>query len=558
LQARAFRRGWAGRLGQPGAGLAWSPGIVAQETLALHRRTLLAAGAGSLAAPAHGRAQATTTLKFVPYADLALLDPLVSSFATRNHVMMVFETLYGLDEAGRAQPQMVEGHVVSEAGRRWRLTLRPGLRFHDGEPVLARDVVPSLRRWAARDAFGDALLAATDELSAPDDRTIEFRLKRPFPLLPDALAKPTNQMAAIMPARLAATPTTAQVAEIIGSGPFRYVAAERVPGARNVYRRFADYVPRPDGTPSFTAGPRLAMFDQVEWLTIPDPATATAALQSGEVDWVEQPLMDLVPLLAKDRNLTLKVVENTGLIGFLRFNHLHPPFDKAAVRKVLLKTVRQREYMTAVVGGDSSLIDDKVGIFTNGMGSDSTVGMELMQGQVDFAALKRELAAAGYQGERVVFLAGSDVPRINAICELGAQACRDLGMTVDYQQTDWGTVTQRIPRQAPLAQGGWSIFCAYNGGYDFMNPAGHLPLRGTGTRGWLGWPTSERLEALRAAWLAAPDVAAQAAIARDIQVQAWEDVPYLPLGAYRQPTAFRRNLTGMLTGLPIFWNVKRG
>ena len=523
----------------------------------MNRRQFMQAGAAALALPSVARAQATTTLKFVPYADLALLDPLVSSFATRNHILMVFDTLYGLDSRGRPQPQLVEGHTVEEDGKRWRLTLRPGITFHDGTPVLARDVVPSLRRWATRDGFGDALLAATDELSAPEDRVVEVRLKRPVPLLPDALAKPTNQMAAIMPARLAATPSTQQLTEMVGSGPFRYVANERVPGARNVWRKFEGYVPRPDGTPSFTAGPRLAYFDQVEWLTMPDPATATAALQRGEVDWVEQPLMDLVPLLRKDRNLDLKVVETTGLIGFLRFNHLHPPFDNPAIRRVLLKTVRQRDYMTAVVGGDASLINDRVGIFAPGMPSATEVGLEIMQGPVDMPALRRELAAAGYQGEKVVFLAGTDVPRINAICEVGAQACRDLGMNVDYQQTDWGTVTQRIPRQAPIAQGGWNIFCAYNGGYDFLNPAGHLPLRGSGNRAWIGWPTSDKLEALRTAWLETPDPAAQAAIARDIQIQAWQDVPYLPLGSYSQPTAFRRNLTGMLEGLPIMWNVRR-
>jgi peptide/nickel transport system substrate-binding protein len=522
----------------------------------MNRRQFMQTAAATLAVPSLGRAQAASTLKFVPYADLALLDPLVSSFATRNHVLMVFDTLYGLDDKARPQPQMVEGHTVEEDGRRWRLTLRPGLKFHDGEPVLARDVVPSLRRWASGDSFGDALLAATDELSAPFDRVVEFRLKRPFPLLPDALAKPTNQVAAIMPARLAATPSTTRLTEMVGSGPFRYVASERVPGARNVWRKFADYLPR-EGTPNFTAGARIAHFEQVEWLTIPDPGTAVAALQSGEVDWVEQPLMDLVPVLRRDRNLALQVVENTGLIGFLRFNALHPPFDKPAVRRVLLKTVRQRDYMSAVVAGDASLIDDKVGIFGTGTPSANDAGMEIFSGPVDLPALKRELAAAGYQGEKIVFLAATDVPRINAICEVGAQACRDLGMNVDYQQTDWGTVVQRFPSRAPIAQGGWNIFCAYNGGYDFFSPAGHLPLRGTGPRGWIGWPTSEKLEALRTAWLETPDPAAQAAIARDIQLQAFRDAPYLPLGAYSQPTAYRRNLTSMLTGLPLFWNIRR-
>ena len=225
----------------------------------MHRRHFLAATAAALARPAIVRAAAATTLRFVPYADLALLDPiLTTNYVTRTHALLVFDTLYGFDGQFRAQPQMVAGHTVEEGGKLWRLTLREGLRFHDGTPVLARDCVASIRRWAPRDSFGSALLAATDELSSPDDRTIQFRLNRPFPLLPEALGKTSSYVPVMMPARLAATPPTTAVPELVGSGPYRFDAAERVPGALAVYRRFDGYVPRPDGTVSFTAGPRIA------------------------------------------------------------------------------------------------------------------------------------------------------------------------------------------------------------------------------------------------------------------------------------------------------------
>ena len=229
----------------------------------MRRRTLMQAGlAAALARPALVRAQSATTLKFIPYADLALLDPAVSAFVTRNHVMMVFDTLFAMDEAGVAQPQMLEGFTTEDDGLTWTLTLRDGLHFHDGTPVLARDAVASIRRWQINDAFGQALAAATDELSAPADKVIKFRLKHRFHLLPDALAHPTNTMAVIIPERLAETPADVRLTEIVGSGPFRYLPAERVAGARNVYARFADYVPRPQGSPSFCAGPRVAYFDR--------------------------------------------------------------------------------------------------------------------------------------------------------------------------------------------------------------------------------------------------------------------------------------------------------
>jgi peptide/nickel transport system substrate-binding protein len=513
------------------------------------------AGAAALCRPAIVRAQSATTLKFIPYADLALLDPLVSSFATRNHVMMVFDTLYALDAAGVPQPQMVAGHVVEDEGRRWRLTLRPGLRFHDNTPVLARDVTASLERWATTDAFGQALMAATDALSASSDTVVEFRLKRPFPLLPNALAKPTNLMAAIMPERLARAPLSPRLTEMVGSGPFRFVASERVPGARNVYQRFEGYVPRPEGTPSFAAGPRIAHFDRVEWITTADPGTQIAALQAGEVDWVEQPIMDLVPSLRRNPSLKVEVVETTGLIGVLRFNHLYPPFDNVQIRRAVLKAVDQREFMQAVTGENAPF--DKVGVFGAGMPMANDAGMEMLSGHHDPEELRREIVAAGYKGEPVIFLTATDVPRINAICAVGAAMLRRIGLTVDEVSTDWGTVVQRAVRSQPPGKGGWNMFGSFWGGYDWMNPAGHLPLRGTGARGWNGWPTSERLEALREGWLAAPDLASQQSIAREIQTQAFADVPFLPLGTYFQPTAYRANLTGMLTGLPLFTNVRR-
>jgi len=523
----------------------------------MNRREVLTGAAALIAMPGIVRAQSTTTLKFVPYADLALLDPLVSAFVTRNHVMMVFDTLYSLDENGVPQPQMVQGQTVEADGKLWRLTLRDRLKFHDDTPVLARDVVASLRRWATTDAFGQALMEATDELSAPSDKVVEFRLKRPFPLLPNALAKPTNLMAAIMPERLAKTPATTRLTEMVGSGPFRFVANERVPGARNVYRKFEGYVPRTDGVPSFCAGPRVAHFDQIEWLTTPDPGTQVAALQSGQVDWVEQPLMDLIPLLKADKNVQLKVVENKGLIGVLRFNHLYPPFDNVAIRRAVLQAVNQHDFMQAVVG-ENAQIDDQVGIFgPAGLPMANTAGMEALNGKHDIAKLKADIAAAGYKGERVVYLTATDVPRINAICSVGADMLRKLGMNVDEISTDWGTVVQRAVSKQPLDKGGWNMFGSFWGGYDFLNPAGHLPLRGTGDKGWNGWPTSTKLEALRQTWLEAPDVASQKKLAEQIQMQAFADVPFLPLGAYLQPTAYKANLTGMLTGLPLFTNLRR-
>ncbi len=522
----------------------------------MQRRSFLCAGvAAALARPALARAASATTLKFIPYADLALLDPAVSAFVTRTHALMVFDTLFAWDENGVAQPQMLAGFTTEPDGLTWTLTLRDGLRFHDGTPVLARDAVASIKRWWVSDAFGQGLAIATAELAAPDDRTIRFRLRRRFPLLPDALAHPTNTMAVIMPERLAETPASKRLTEMVGSGPFRYLAAERVPGVRNHYAKFEAYVPR-EGTPSFCAGPRVAYFDRVEWITTPDPATQVAALKAGEVDYVEQPLMDLVPSLQATKGLRVEVMETKGLIGFLRFNQLFPPFDNPAIRRAVLQAVNQREFMEAVVGSNAPF-NAQTGLFTPGTPLANDAGMQALSGRHDIGSLKRAIEAAGYRGEKIVYLEPTDVPRINAIAEVGADMLRKIGLNVEVIATDWGTTVQRSVSRQPPDKGGWHMFAAFSGGWDMSNPGSHQLMRGNGEGAYNGWPTLPALEALRDEWLFADDRTQDAALGAKMQAQALPDVPYLPLGSYYQPVATRSDLTGAVKGLVQFTGLRR-
>jgi peptide/nickel transport system substrate-binding protein len=526
----------------------------------LRRRGLLGlAGAGVLAAPVLVRAASETVLKFIPQADLAVLDPVwTTAYVTRNHAFMVFDTLFGQDGAFRAQPQMVAGATTDHDGRQWTLTLRDGLTFHDGAPVLARDCVASIGRWGKRDAFGQSLLAVTDEISAADDRTIVFRLKAPFPLLPDALGKAGPNMCPIMPERLAQTDPFKQVTEMVGSGPFRFLADERVPGARVAYARFDGYRPRESGTPEWTSGPKIVHLDRVEWSVIPDVATAAAAMRQGEADWWEKLDFDQRVPLSRDPNLAVSVVEITGNLPFMRMNQLFPPFDNPAIRRALLGAVNQADFLTAAAGEDNSVWRTGVGFFAPASPMASDAGMQALAGPRNLDRVKRDIRAAGYQGERVVVLVPSDFPTLNAFSLVAADMLRNCGLNVDVQATDWGTVVQRRASKAPLDHGGWSVFCSTLTGLDTASPAVHPALRGNGSAAWFGWPTAPKLEALRDQWFAAPDLAAQRRIAAEIQAQAFVDVPYLPLGIYFQPTVQQRNLTGTLPGLPIFWNLRKG
>ena len=524
----------------------------------MRRRGFLAGVGAVVAAPGVVRGEGTRVLRFVPSSDLAVLDPVwTTAYQSRDHAFLVFDTLFGQDEAFAARPQMVEAVGVEADGLLWRLRLRPGLLFHDGTPVLARDAVASIRRWGARDSFGQALLAATDELSAGDDRTIVFRLKHRFPLLPDALAKISPSACFVMPERLARTDPFTQVTEMVGSGPYRFVAGERVPGARVVYARFEGYVPRGDGVPSRTAGPKRASFDRVEWQVIPDAATAAAALRRGEVDWWFAANADLLGVLRADPSVVVRTGDPAGLIATMRFNQLHPPFDKAAVRRAVLGAVVQADYMEAVSGPDRALWADGVGYFCPGTPMASETGMAALTGPRDLARSRRELEAAGYAGERVVLMMPGDLPTVLAMAEVSAELFRKLGLNLDAQAMDWGSSVQRRTNTETVDKGGWSVFQTSWSGLDQTTPAQHVFLRGNGRAAAPGWAVSPEIERLRGAWLEA-EAGEQKGLASAIQAQAFVDVPYVPLGQQFQQTAYRADLRGILPGVPVFWNIERG
>ncbi len=520
----------------------------------MKRRTFLAtAAASALAAPSV--AQPAKLLRFIPEGDPAVIDPIwTTATVTRNHGYLVFDTLYGQAADYSMQPQMVAGHTIENDGKLWRLTLRDGLRFHDGEPVRAQDVVPSIQRFAARDAFGRALMDATDELSAASDQVVQFRLKQPFPLLPNALGKTGTSMPCIMPQRLAVTDPNKQVTDMTGSGPFRFKADERVPGALAVYERNKDYVPRPDGSATFTAGPKVVHYDRVEWRIIDDPSTAANALINGEVDWWQNPTPDLLGMLRAGKIAT-RVLDPGGALGCLRFNELYPPFDNPAIRRAVLGAFDQDEAMAAVAGGERDLWKDHVGVFSPGTPMATTEGTDILVGKRDYGRVRDELQRAGYKGERVTLLDPTNYPNTHPLALVSADSLQKAGMNMDVQAMDWGTVVQRRASRKPPSEGGWNLFVTTLNGTNNFDPASHLGLRGNGDQAWFGWPRAPELEALRAKWFAAADLPTQKQICAEIQRAFFQDPTYVPLGAYYDTTGYRQ-ITDLRMGFVQFYDVK--
>jgi peptide/nickel transport system substrate-binding protein len=323
-----------------------------------------------------------------------------------------------------------------------------------------------------------------------------------------------------------------------------------------VYERFEGYRPRENGEPSFTAGPKIVHFDRVEWHVQPDAATKAAALQTREMDWWENPPPDLLPLL-RMHNIATPNNEPMGYLNLLRPNHLHPPFDKPAIRRALLGAIDQKEFMVAARGEDTSLWSVPVGYFPSNSPLASDAGLSVLTGKRDYSAVKRGLEAAGYQGEKVVLIVPTDQPIATAASNVTADVLKRVGMNVAYQATDWGTLVQRRALTKPPADGGWNLFCTGFAGLDLATPACHLVLRGNGKGAPFGWPDDPKMEELRDAWFDAPNLAAQKQIAEQMQLQAFKNVPFYPLGMSYVPTAFQADITGVLEGFPIFWNVRR-
>jgi peptide/nickel transport system substrate-binding protein len=498
------------------------------------------------------------TIKFIPEADLRSLDPIwTTAYITRNHGYMVYDTLFALDEHFKPQPQMVDHWKISDDKLIYTFTLRDKLKFHDRQPVRSADCIASLQRWMKRDALGQAMAESVGEMKVEDDSTFSIILKKPFPLLLEAIGKLSSNVPFIMPERVAKTDAGTQITDPTGSGPFKFVKEEWVPGNKAVYVKNADYVPRSE-PPSWASGGKVVKVDRVEWLYIPDSATAAAAINAGEVDWWQQMPPDLVPLLSKNKDITIASVDPLGSIGVMRFNHLQPPFNNQTLRQAMLYVVDQKDVMTALGGEDQKFWKTCYSYFTCGTPMSNEAGAAPLKGKRDLDEAKALVKESGYKGERIVMMTATDQWIVNSQAQVVAQELREIGLNVDLQAMDWGTLITRRTNKEGIDKNGWSIFFTWFVGPDMINPALNFPLRANGEKAWFGWPTDTKLEAMRVQWMDASDLAAQQRLAAAEQEEAFTSVPFVPTGQFVIPTAFRNNLKGVIVApIVLMWNVEK-
>jgi peptide/nickel transport system substrate-binding protein len=512
--------------------------------------------AGMLASTAATAAFAQGTVKAVMHSDLKIVDPIwTTAYITRNHGYMIYDTLFAMDEKGDIKPQMVEKYDESADHLTFTFTLRDGLFWHDGAPVTAEDCVASIKRWGAKDALGQKLMTFVEGLTAQGPNVFTIKLKEPTGLLIFGLGKPSSNVPFMMPKRVAETDPNTQISDFTGSGPFVFKREEWKPGDKAVYAKFDKYKPRSEPA-SGLAGGKVVKVDRVEWLAISDQQQTVNALLAGEIDYIEQPSHDLLPLLKADNAIKLVDSNPLGNQYTFRPNHLQKPFDNPKVRQALLYAFNQKDFLNATMGNPEYYKTCKA-LFVCGSTLGSEKGMEdVLESNVQKAqALLKE---ANYDGTPIVLLHSTDLQVLTNLAPVAKQLMEKAGFKVDMQSMDWQTVVARRVKKDPANAGGWHGMLTSWVSADVLNPVMTGFVNASCDKAAFGWPCDPQLEKLRDDFARATDPAKQKEIAEAVQLREREVVTHIWLGQWYQPVAARKTIDGILVApAPVFWNVTK-
>jgi peptide/nickel transport system substrate-binding protein len=505
---------------------------------------------------APGAGEAQTTLRVVMHSDLKVIDPIwTTAYIVRNHGYMIYDTLFAMDAKGEIKPQMVDKYELSADRLTYTMTLRDGLLWHDGKPVTAEDCVASIKRWSAKDSMGQKMMSFVKELQVVNPKTFRIVLSEPTGLVLPALGKPSSNVPFMMPKRVADTDPNTQIADTIGSGPFVFKKDEWKPGDRVVYVKNAQYRPRSE-PPSGLAGGKVPKIDRVEWRAIPDHQTAINAILANEIDYVESPPHDLLPVAKKDANVKLVILNPLGNQYTFRFNTLHKPFDNPKIRQAVWHAFNQEDFLKANVG-DPEYYKVCKAMFPCGTPLETTKGLEGLL-ESNFEKSKALLKEAGYDGTPVVLLHPTDVNIIANIPVVAKSLLEKGGFKVDMQSMDWQTLVARRSKKDPPGQGGWNAFLTSWVAADILNPVMAGFFNAGCDKAMFGWPCDKELESLRDQFARETNPARLKSIVEAVQARVVQYPTHVNLGQWNVPAIMRKNVDGAIESpVTVFWNVEK-
>jgi peptide/nickel transport system substrate-binding protein len=360
----------------------------------------------------------------------------------------------------------------------------------------------------------------------------------------------------MMPKRVADTDPNTQISDFTGSGPFVFSRGEWRPGNKVVYVKFDKYKPRAEPA-SGLAGGKVVKVDRVEWDWIPDQMQAVNALLADEIDYIESPPHDLLPVLATEPKVKRVIVNPLGNQYFFRPNHLYKPFDNPKIRQALWYAFNQTDFLQAVIG-DPEYYKPCKAMFGCGTTLASEKGMDGLL-ESNFPKARNLLKEAGYDGTPVVLLHSTDLAVLTNLAPVAKSLMERAGFKVDMQSMDWQTLLTRINKKEAPNSGGWNAFLSSFVTADVLNPiVARMLNAGCEKAAVPGWPCDRQMEMLRDQFARETDPVKQKDIAEAVQLRNTETTTHIFLGQWYTAVAVRENVKGMpIAPATVFWNIEK-
>jgi peptide/nickel transport system substrate-binding protein len=466
--------------------------------------------------PAAGQAQAGGAIRVATDAEPNTFDWTSSTAtATRLVAWHVFEGLFAIDQAYTVRPLLAAGYTVSPDGLRYTIKLRQGIKFHNGQPMTADDVVASLARWGKLSGGGEETFKFITALRAVDPSTVEITLSAPFGPLITNLGDP-KQSAVIMPKAIAERAGVQPLTELVGTGP--YIFKKWTRGQEIVLARNPAYVSRTENWGGLT-GRKVAYADEIDFYPVTDPQVRLSGVSTGQYDFALELPQDLYPKVKSNRSLTADIVKVFSWPGVV-FNKARGPFTDARLRLAVLYAMKDSDLMAAAAGPQAFWHLDPGLFFPEQHDVYSTAGSDVYNHQ-NLDRARELMREAGYKGEKIVLMSTKDYTWMYNMAQVLTPELQAVGFNVDSQVYDWATLLSR--RAKP------DLFDAFITGFSpSIDPTGIIFFG----QKWPGWYKSAALDKLLAEWSRTPVTAgaARTKIMDQIQTLFYTEVPVAKVG----------------------------